>query len=63
MQPNDDQSGATRAWLSGLAVVIAVIVSFIGFARVSVGWTLVVSTVIFFGLVAFLWAAGGGKKG
>ncbi|MDR7155358.1 hypothetical protein J2W40_002185 [Sphingobium xenophagum] len=63
MQPNEDPSGTTRAWLSGLAVVIAVVVSFIGFSRVSIGWTLVVSTAIFLGLITFLWVAGGGKKG
>ncbi len=51
-----------REWVSGLVVVVAIIVSFVGFARVSVGWTLIISSVIFVGLVLFLWAAGGRKE-
>lgn len=52
----------TRQWIAGLVVVVATIVSFIGFARVSVGWTLAISTLVLIGLVVFLWAAGGGKE-
>jgi hypothetical protein len=51
-----------RQWLSGVVVVVAIVVSFIGFAHISVGWTLLISTLIFCALIAFLWAVGGGKK-
>lgn len=49
---------SARQWLTGLVVVVAVIVSFLGFARISVEWTLVISSVIFVGLIVFLWRAG-----
>ena len=52
----------TRQWLSGVAVMVATVVSFIGFARVSIGWTLALSTIIVVGLVIFLWAAGVRKQ-
>ena len=51
-----------REWLTGLVVVVAIIVSFIGFARVSVAWTLAIATVIFVALILFLWIAGGKKR-
>lgn len=51
-----------RQWLSALIVTVAIIVSFIGFAHVSVKWTLAISTAIFVSLIVFLWAVGGGKK-
>lgn len=53
---------SARQWLTGLVVVVAVIVSYVGFSRVSVGWTLAVSTVIFLGLIIFLWSAGRKKR-
>jgi len=53
---------SSRGWLSGLIVIVAVAVSFVGFARVSVGWTLAISSVVLIGLVLFLWSAGGGKQ-
>lgn len=51
-----------RQWLTGLVVTVAIVVSFIGFAHLSVRWTLLVSTVIFVALVAFLWAAGRSRR-
>lgn len=39
--------------------MVATAVSFVGFAQISIGWTLIISCVILAGLVAFLWAAGG----
>jgi hypothetical protein len=62
MSPTDQQMESSRGWLSGLIVVVATIVAFIGFARVSIGWTLAISTIILIGLIAFLWSAGGGKQ-
>lgn len=56
--PRDD----ARQWLAGLVVIVATVVSFVGFARVSVGWTLAISTFVLIGLVVFLWSAGGGKQ-
>ena len=51
-----------RQWVTGLVVIVAVIVSFIGFAHISVIWTLVISSVIFVALVIFLWRAGVRKE-
>lgn len=48
-----------RRWISGLIVMVATAVAFVGFANVSLAWTLAISTAILIGLVAFLWAAGG----
>jgi len=52
----------TRNWLSGVVVIVATIVAFIGFAHASFGWTVVVSSIVLVGLIAFLWKAGGGKE-
>lgn len=57
----DRESG--RSWLAGVIVVVAVAVAYVGFARVSVGWTLLASSLIVVGLVAFLWRAGARKQG
>jgi hypothetical protein len=62
MSPIDKRMESSRGWLSGLIVIVAVAVSFVGFARVSVGWTLAISSVVLIGLVLFLWSAGGGKQ-
>ena len=62
MPPTNRQMESSRSWLSGLIVIVATVVAFIGFARVSVGWTIAVSTLVLIGLVAFLWSAGGGKQ-
>ncbi len=51
-----------RQWLSGLAVTLTTIVSYIGFARISVKWTLVVAICIIIGLLTFLWIMGGRKE-
>lgn len=51
-----------RQWWMGVIVTVLIVVSFIGFSRVSVGWTLAVSTVVLVGLLVFLWAVGGGKE-
>jgi hypothetical protein len=56
------QQGNGNHWVAGLIVMIATAVAFVGFARVSVGWTLLISTLVLFGMVAFLWAVGGGKE-
>ena len=53
---------STRQWITGLVVMAAAVVAFVGFSRVSVGWTLAISTLILAGLVGFLWAAGRKKQ-
>lgn len=62
MSNQDQHSDSARSWLSGLVVIIATIVAYVGFARVSVEWTLVISSVVLFGLVLFLWRAGVRKE-
>lgn len=52
------QSQSTRAWLSGLAVTIATIVSYLAFARLSPGITFVVGCVALVGLVVTGWVLG-----
>lgn len=58
--PPPSQTG--RQWLTGLIVIVAVVVSYVGFARVSVEWTLAVSSAVLAGLVLFLWRAGVRKE-
>ena len=48
---------SSRNWVSGLVVMVAIAVSFVGFARLSVGWTLAISTVVLIGLVGTAAAA------
>ena len=62
MSSNEHQPESARSWLTGLAVVIAVIVSYIGFASVSVEWTLVIASAVFLGLILFLWRTGVRKQ-
>lgn len=42
--------------------MVAVAVAFVGFARVSVGWTLLISSAVLIALIAFLWWAGGKQR-
>lgn len=51
-----------RDWLTGVIVIVATIVAYIGFARVSVGATFIIASVIFVGLVLFLWRVGVQKQ-
>lgn len=51
-----------RDWLTGVIVMTAVAVSFIGFSTVSVKITILVSTAILVGLVAFFWVIGKRKR-
>lgn len=51
-----------HGWISGLVVMVAVAVAYVGFARVSVGWTLLIATGILIGLVLFLWRVGARKQ-
>lgn len=62
MPSEKNQSETPRSWVTGLIVMVAVAVSYIGFARVSVEWTLGISTIIFVSLVVFLWRAGSRKQ-
>jgi len=60
---NDRKPTASAgSWLAGVIVMVAVVVAYMGFARVSVIWTLVISTLVLVGLVAFLWRAGASKE-
>lgn len=51
-----------REWVSGLVVIVATVVAFIGFARASLLWTIVISAMVWAGLIMFLWSVGAGKK-
>lgn len=51
-----------RDWITGLVVIAATIASFIGFARLSVGWTLAISSVLLVGLVTFFFIVGERKR-
>jgi hypothetical protein len=59
--PNHNPETA-RSWLTGLIVIVAVVVSYVGFASVSVEWTLAIATMVFVSLVLFLWRTGVRKK-
>jgi fatty acid desaturase len=63
MSNDENKPESIQSWMTGLTVIVAVIVSYIGFARISVEWTLVIATLVFMGLVAFLWRAGARKQG
>lgn len=60
-QPERPSETAHR-WWTGIIVIVATIISYVGFARLSVGWTLTIASVIFVGLVAFLWSVGRKKR-
>lgn len=62
MRRPEDHTPASRQWLSGLVVTVAIVVSYVGFARISVGWTLVLSTLILVGLLFFFWSVGRRKQ-
>ena len=62
MSPEDRQRESFRDWAMGVIAVVATIVSFVGFAFVSLSWTLAISTVVLIGLVLFLWSAGVQKQ-
>ncbi len=53
---------SARSWIEGMIVIVAIIVSYIGFASISIKWTLVVSSLIFIFLILFLWRTGVRKK-
>jgi hypothetical protein len=58
MAHGDQSEGSRRQWITGLVVIASTIIGFYGFARLSRGWTLVVSIGILVGLVAFFWMVG-----
>lgn len=62
MSSNDHHRQSARSWLTGLIVIVAVIVSYIGFASVSVEWTLVIASIVFLALILFLWRTGVRKE-
>lgn len=49
---------ATREWIAGLVVVAATVVAFVGFAHASLWWTIAISTLVWIGLILFLWSVG-----
>jgi hypothetical protein len=57
-----DRQKPSREWFSTLVVIVATVVSFVGFARISLGWTLVISTLVLAGLLYFLWSVGVRKE-
>lgn len=62
MTKRNQESQPGHSWLAGVIVMVAVVVSYFGFARVSVGWTLAISSLVLVALVAFLWSAGTRKQ-
>ncbi len=52
---------STRAWLSGLAVTLTTIVSYLAFWRLAPGTTFVVGCVALAGMIAAAWIYGGEK--
>lgn len=62
MSQSERPSDASRNWLTGIIVIVATIISYVGFARVSVGWTLIVASLVLMGLVIFLWSVGRKKR-
>lgn len=53
----EHKSETKPLWWYGLVVINATTVSYVGFAHVSVKWTLAISSVVLVGLVIFLWFA------
>ncbi len=51
-----------REWLSGILVVLATIIAFVGFAFASLKWTLIISSLVLACLVLFLWSVGFRKQ-
>jgi hypothetical protein len=49
---------STRAWLSGLAIIVTTLIGLFAFWRLSPGTTYLVAGVAFAGLVVALWIAG-----
>ena len=62
MSQDERQIESLRQWLTGVIVIVAVIVSFVGFARVSVAWTLTIASGVLVFLVLFLWNIGRKKR-
>ncbi len=62
MSQDNRQPESIRQWLTGIVVIVAVIVSFVGFARVSVEWTLTIASVVLVLLVLLLWRVGRKKR-
>ena len=60
-QPGQHQE-TLREWLSGLVVMIATIVAFVGFAFASLTWTLIIASAILVSLILFLWSVGYRKQ-
>jgi cell division protein FtsW (lipid II flippase) len=47
-----------RELISTFVVIVATVVAFVGFARVSLGWTLAISTLVLIALLYFLYSVG-----
>lgn len=60
--PQATNNQTAREWLTGVAVIVATIVSVIGFARLSLGWTLAVSLASLTILLLLFWRTGQRKR-
>jgi len=49
---------STRAWLSGLAIIVTSLTALFAFWRLSPGWTFLVAVGALICLIAALWIAG-----
>lgn len=58
----DNRADSGKAWLTGLALMVTMVVCIYGFARLSPVWTLVISSTALLGLLAFFWRVGHAKR-
>lgn len=57
--PEKSPKQSTRAWISGLAVTLTTIVSYLAFWRLAPGTTFVIGCVALVGMVIAAWVFGG----
>jgi uncharacterized membrane protein len=62
MSPRNGPSETTRQWLTGLVVIVATVVAFIGFASASLWWTIAIASFVWAALIVFLYCAGVRKE-
>lgn len=62
MSPRPTERESTRAWLSGLAITLTVIISYLAFWHLSPGWTFLVGAAALVGMGLAIWRAGAEKS-
>lgn len=61
MSPMPPERESARAWLSGLAITLTVIISYLAFWHLSPGWTFLVGAAALVGMGVAIWRAGAEK--